>query len=197
MTARRRSPAWRRGREARSDSRSTFWAGMADLGRLASAWSSADASPCQTLIAEAWRSGRPGSSRTSSSPTTLRPTTTLHHCCSSLTTPRLDPKRSQRPSTLLSTQPKIPRGGGYGSSSWSVGHRRSPQPARAPTSGLMLFDRRTPRMKASILSSIAPPRSPLTMRNWLTRSAGLCLLRHTDHSATPPIRYQQPTFLSG
>ena len=76
------TPAWRSGREARSDSRSTFWAGTAALGRLASAWSSADVSPHQALITKVLRSGRPGSFRTSNGPTTRRPATMLRHCCS-------------------------------------------------------------------------------------------------------------------
>ena len=55
---------------------------MADLGRLASAWSSADVSPHQALITKVLRSGRPGSFRTSNGPTTRRPATMLRHCCS-------------------------------------------------------------------------------------------------------------------
>ena len=170
--------------------------GTADLGRPASAWSSADASPRKILMAEVLRSGKPGSFRTSNTPTTLRPATMLRRYCSWSTTPRLGQRRSQRSSTLLSAQPRILRGNECGSSSWSVDHRRSPRPAKAPTSGLTFFDRRTPRMKVSILFLTNPQRSYLTTRNCPSENEKNCSRRLTAHSLSRQDRYHPAMFSS-
>ena len=133
-------------------------------------------------MAEVLRSGKPGSFRTSNTPTTLRPATMLRRYCSWSTTPRLGRMWSQRSSTLPSEQPRILRGNECGSSSWSVDHRRSPRPAKAPTSGLTFFDRRTPRMKASILLLTNPQRSYLTTKNCPPENEKNCSRRLTAHS---------------
>ena len=172
-----------------------FWVGTADPGRLASAWSSADASPRQTLIAEVLTCGRPDSFRTSSSPTALRPTTTLHRCCSWSTTPRLGRRQSQRLSKLVSAQPRPLRGNECGSPSWFAARRRFPSPVEVPTSGSTLFAHRNPRMRTSTTFLTRPRQSYSMTKSYRTQNEGLCLLRHTGHSPTLLILHHRPTLL--